>query len=163
MSFKIKKIQSQLTLCALTQAIADRLGNSRFNARVTFSDKLVEVHDVRLKTSKDYCGNHPFSCPVRPGGHRPHHKLSYLEGLDWVEFNDTLNNVLDELEVSAHVASSRCVIRKGTTRRMEYDGHKLGNNIDSDWDKDSNVYEDYVGKPHPRAVYPEGTPGLYTI
>jgi hypothetical protein len=86
--------------------------------------------------------------------------MSCLEGADWVAFNDMLNDVLDALNVSANVASSLCIIRKGAMRRIEYDGHKLGNGIDSEWNKDSAHYADRRGQVSPRSEYPAGTPGI---
>lgn len=135
--------------------------NSRFTARIETPRNKVTIHDVRLINKKDYCGNHPFACPVRPyQPHKPHKHTKHLEGADWVAFNDMINDVLDAMNVSANVASSLCIIRKGEKRRVEYDGHKLGNGIDSEWNRDSMEYEDRRGKVSARSEYPQGTPGI---
>jgi hypothetical protein len=159
MAFVIKNIDGS-TPGDIHAAISAALRKSRFTARIDYSVNKVSIHDVRLKESKDYCGNHPYACPVRPGGHQAHKRQKFLEGADWVAFNDGINNVLDGLGVSANVASSLVVIRKGLERCVSYYGHSQ-NGISNEWDK-QGFYENHIGKPHPKAEYPEGTPGIYS-
>lgn len=73
-----------------------------------------------------------------------------------------LNDVLDALNVSANVASSLCIIRKGALRRTEYHGHKLGNGLDSEWNKDTDAqyYVDRRNRITSRSLYPKDTPGI---
>jgi hypothetical protein len=161
MAFKINKITG-----SDVQTIASRirlaLSQSRFNADVsTPSSRCVEIRTVRQNEKKDYCGHHPFACPVRPGPHKPHKHLPFLEGADWVAFNDMLNDCLDSLNVSANAGSSLCIIRKGYLRRAEYSGHTLGNGIDSEWNRDSSVYVRGRDLKAPKpSEYPLDTPGL---
>lgn len=121
---------------------------------------IVKLLDVRLKTSKEYCGNHPESCEI---GNPRHTKARYLEGADWVEFNDTLNDILDRLELWADVASSLCVVRRGFMRRVEYDSDPRfpkGNGRNAQWAREG-VHENWCGKQAEPSWFPEGTPGQY--
>lgn len=115
---------------------------------------------IRLADAKEYCGNHPCACEI---GNPKHRHGRYLEGADWVEFNDRLNNVLDAMGVSANVESAVCVVRKGMLRRIVYrEGHRpLAGNYE--WDKCGlpEHYGNYVGREAPRSEFPEGTPGIY--
>jgi len=158
MAFEIKKVAGA-GLPEIESALVRALGMSRFTANVERHNKKISIHNIRLREGKDYCGNHPNACPVRPGIHRDHRKSTCLEGADWVGFNDMLNDVLDTLSVSANAGSSLCVIRKGLMRRMRYAGHFLKNNIDREWDRDDTRYESYVRKGHPPTDYPKDTPG----
>ena len=89
----------------------------------------------------------------------------YLEGLDWVEFNDRINDVLDSLNVNARVYTSVCEIRRGTERRIHYGSHPIPGNYMglTEWDKvgEDSDYEDYCGRIAPESTYPFGTPGEY--
>lgn len=160
MAFIIRKIigaNTNLVERRLLEAIAE----SRFNAILRNDGKKISIHKIRLNERKDYCGNHPYACPVR-AVKIPHQHRTNLEGADWVAFNDMLNDVLDAIGCHANVASSLCIIRKGAFRRTEYKGHKLGNGIDSEWDKDTTQehYRDMRGKKSERSTYPKDTPGL---
>ncbi len=160
MAFVIKKILGSNVETVATK-IRFALAQSRFNAEVTTPFGKVEIRKVRLNQKKDYCGNHPYACPVR-AVKIPHQHRTNLEGADWVAFNDMVNDVLDEIGCHANVASSLCIIRKGAFRRTEYKGHKLGNGLDSEWDKDTEAehYKDMRGKVSPRSEYPKDTPGI---
>lgn len=112
---------------------------------------------VRLEASKLYCGNHPSACEL---GNKQDKKASHLEGADWVEFDDRLNDLLDAAEVSANVGDS-VVIRKGRERCIEYfngDYPEPGRNYQ--WAKEGR-YADYIGSIAPRALFPAGTPGRH--
>ena len=165
MAFEIREIEGA-TPNATPERVAEEIRNhlniSRFTADVVVHKRKVTIHKIRLRESKDYCGNHPYACPVRPNVvEKKHIHSRCLEGADWVGFNDMLNDVLDALCVSAYVASSLCIIRKGSFRRVEYSGHKLGNGIDSEWNKDSHAYECHLGEMNvPRSEYPTDTPGI---
>lgn len=136
---------------------------SRFKAEVhVLSDKRIKIKNVRLKESKVYCGAHPFACDIAGG-----RKANYLEGADWVEVNDRVNDVLDRLNAKAYVRTSICIIRKGNNRRVKYDGHWLdlgGLALHPEWNKDEtdpDAYQDWCLKVAPNSWYPEGTPGTY--
>lgn len=161
MAFVIKNILGANTNL-IEFRLCEALAKSRFNAVLKNDGTRVSIHKVRLNVAKDYCGNHPYACPVRPGGPRPHKKTKNLEGADWVAFNDMLNDVLDTLNVSANVASSLCIIRKGVARRTEYHGHTLGNGLDSEWNRDTETrfYIDRCGQKTGCSTYPKDTPGL---
>lgn len=110
-----------------------------------------------MREGKDYCGQHGGPCQVPFGGPRPHKKSKCLEGLDWVSFNDMINDALDSIGHDGNVASSVCIIRKGRKRRMMYD---CGG--DGDWDKDTDdeFYTDNCGMPPIISAHTEGTPGI---
>lgn len=119
----------------------------------------ITIHNIRLKEAKIYCGSHPYACDIEGG-----RKAKYLEGADWVEFNDRLNDILDRLEVSADVKSAVCILRKGTRRRTHYDGflrNAFINEFQWHMDTHDDNYMDYCGVVAPASYYPLGTPGLY--
>lgn len=113
----------------------------------------VMIRNVRLRESKHYCGAHAGPCQINPLFHKPHRKAKFLEGADWVAFNDMLNDLLDEMGIHADVSSSVCVIRKGLERCVEYDG-KDG----QDFNKFGR-YANCIGQ-QVKAKYPAGTPGI---
>jgi hypothetical protein len=138
------------------QALMDALSSSRF----TFDSESIDyrrfkIVNVRLRSSKAYCGNHPGACQIDGKDRRG----SYLEGADWVEFNDMLNDVLDRLKVDARVESSVVLVRRGRERCVEYlyVQHPWRN---AEWEK-IGIYKDYCGKKAPMSKFPEGTPGIY--
>lgn len=139
--------------------------NSRFTMDVETIHRpkvsRVKIRNVRLKESKKYCGNHPSSCDIRPNGHTMTAK--FLEGLDWVEFNDRINDTLDRLGIAANAQSSVCIIRKGNNRRIKYDYYLHPSNALPEWNKDEGdaYYKNYTGKVAPASDYPVGTPGSY--
>ena len=162
MSFKIKNIVG-----ATAMRISNEILKAQLRSRFTFqmgmpnNGKVIEIRTIRLIQSKDYCGNHPLPCPVRPfQAHKPHIHSKCLEGADWVAFNDMLNDILDKLKVSANVASSHVIIRKGLLRCVNYDSRLLSNGIENEWVKDSHFFEDWTGRKAGRSVYPPGTPGI---
>jgi hypothetical protein len=162
MAYEIKKIKSGQTPESIATAIRRVMTlGGRFTADIYTPFGKVLFENIRLTYNKDYCGNHPFPCPVRPGGNRPHKRTKCLEGADWVGFNDMINDVLDSLGVVCDAGSSHCKIRKAGERRMNYDGHLLSNNIDAEWDKDTHDYENHIGSAAPvHASFPDGTPGF---
>lgn len=135
--------------------------NSRFTAEITNpTPRKIKILKVRVKAGKAYCGNHPYGCEI--GG--VDKKAKFLEGADWVEFDDLLNDALDSLLVDAKVSSSVCILRKGRRRRTNYDGNYNGGGRNAQWDKDApdHDYEDYCGRIAPPSEFPEGTPGIYS-
>lgn len=164
MAFVIKNISTKSLngVRNLVRAIHAAGEKSRFTFtnETTHNHTRIKIGTVRLRDAKDYCGNHPLPCPVRPGGHRPHKRLNYLEGADWVAFNDMLNDVLDKMKISADVASSLVIIRKGQERCVYYDSRPFPNGIDNEWVKDSRQFENRIGKKSKRSEYPPGTPGI---
>lgn len=164
MAFEIKKIKSGQAPNEIAWKIQTAIAQGgRFTARVEHHRNKVTIHDVRLTYKKDYCGNHPLPCPVRPGPHKKHKRLDYLEGADWVGFNDLLNDVLDSLGVVCDAGSSLVIIRKSGERCTYYDAQATPNGIDNEWLKDSGQFENHIGTNAPvSAAYPEGTPGFAT-
>lgn len=165
MAFVIKNIKSGQTPENIATAIRHALTvGARFTADITTHRNKVEIREVRLTYKKDYCGNHPFACPIRPGQpHRPHKKLPYLEGADWVAFNDTLNDVLDSLSCVCDAGSSLLVIRKAGARAVKYGGQKTANGIDAEWTNTQSEFKNCIGANREiHAAYPQGTPGFAT-
>lgn len=159
MAFTIKNILStEIPIQKIYNDLIHILTLSRFTARIESNHNKITIHNVRLKQSKHYCGNHPFACPVRPF-EKPHKKLIYLEGADWVAFNDMINDVLDRLFISADVRSSLVIIRKDKRRCVYYWGHLL-NAFNNEWNKEGEFYEDWMGRKAPRSRFPKGTPGI---
>lgn len=144
----------------ITYELQRDISNSRFRAEVSTIYSGVDISQVRLRQAKGYCGNHAKACE-RPhvGGH---HKHCYLEGADWVEFNDLINDALDRLGAEVRVASSVCVLRKGRLRRIRYDSDNFVGGA-WQWSKDGPLehYADYVGAIAPPSQFPIGTPGIY--
>lgn len=151
MAFIIKLKDSSQT-DKVYKAILKELSKSRFTSEVSNNQNKIQFSQVRLRESKGYCGNH--SGPCRLTGQK-HHKMKFLEGADWVGFNDMLNDILDKLSIEANVASSHCVIRKGFERRYRYTGVDGG-----EWNKDEPCYLNNCGKGPLLSTFPIGTPGL---
>lgn len=149
-------------------AIEQAFRGSRFNLghlsitwrRGPRGRNVVDVLDIRLAEAKPYCGNHPDACEVGIGKPR---RAKFLEGADWVDFNDRLNDVLDRLDVDADVASAVCNIRQGRQRRTCYTSEPTFGR-QTQWVKvgSSYDYEDWCGRSGaPASDYPLGTPGSY--
>lgn len=131
----------------------------------------VKVTEVRLKKAKDYCGQHPGPCVNFGFGERKHRKHKFLEGLDWVGFNQMVNDTFDRLKIDCDVFSfnremrggGKYYIRKGTLRRLKYPYESV-NGIFQLW-LPGTVEEDFVdynGKEPPAIpwyVLDAGTPG----
>jgi hypothetical protein len=121
--------------------------------------RYIKIRMIRLKQNKPYCGNHPNACEFNVGG--KHRRGTWLEGLDWVEFNDLINDLLDEMNVSANVKTAVCILRKGTKRRTYYGSHRQGNFWAWNMDEQDCHYTDYCGREAPISECPYGTPGEY--
>lgn len=158
---KITKIKNA-TATIVASNIREVLATSRFSAEVTVETKgtSVKLSNVRLRDKKEYCGSHPSACEV---GNPKHRKARYLEGADWVDLDDMLNDLLDMMRVEANVASSVCILRKGRLRRTEYSNGDRQGNGNYLWAKDDPAsYQDWCGRHGaPRSSFPAGTPGIY--
>lgn len=156
---KISKIKN-IDIDELVVAIVSHFNDSRFSVDVSQSKGDIYLKMVRLRQTKEYCGNHPKGCEATGGP--KHKKAAFLEGADWVEFNDRLNTVLDRLHVSAVVSSSVVNLRQGLARRIVYDA-KTRNAHAWVWDKfgEAGHYANYCGGDAPRSSFPIGTPGIY--
>jgi len=113
----------------------------------------VKIAGIRLREAKDNCGNHAGPCRLT---WKKHQKRNFLEGLDWVSFDDMLNDALDSISHDGDVSSTVCIIRKGRLRRVAYYGVDGG-----EFFKDSDDFEDWCGKQAPRSKYQPGTPGIF--
>lgn len=158
----IKNIQGA-TAHAVHQRV-DRWFNrkrGRFIVSCQVVNSTVDIPKVRLRAPKEFCGNHPAACEV---GNPHHRKGRHLEGADWVQFNDELNNILDRMNVSARVQSAQVILRKGPVRRTHY-GHRYPGQGNAEWLKDSDREWDWedarATRPHPISTFDEGTPGIY--
>ncbi len=162
------QLQDDTDIRTLILAIGIGFNETRFDVRNIRNDrgKRIVVSQVFLKDSKEWCGSHPNACEIIERSR----KARWLEGADWVEFNDRLNDVLDALSIEARVYATRVPveIRDGLKRRINYDSHIFNANhpifgVVWEWDKDGEEddYEDWCGKVAPNSTWPEGTPGLY--
>ena len=150
---------SAITAGALEYSLECIMRAGRFTFEMRSKGRAASFHNIRLIEKKPYCGNHPAACDVA-GGRRG----DRLEGADWVDWNDRLNDALDVLGVSARVQSAVCIIRKGRARRTSYSIGRIGSNNVPEWAKDEPAayWHDCIGEPAPASWYPPGTPGLYT-
>lgn len=134
----------------------------RFTARVeVVSCRRVKITEVRLTEKKLYCGNHPCACE---NPFQKHICLPFLEGADWVEFNDLLNDLLDGLKVPAKVWSGVVNVRDGWLRRVYYrEGEFIGGAWQWDRQGENSDWADsrFEGLP-PHSEFPIGTPGIHT-
>jgi len=155
------KFKNSEDLNAAWTAITTAVNESRFQCVVSSPYRTtLKILDVRLRERKLYCGNHPASCEI---GNHKEKKARFLEGADWVEFNDLLNDQMDRLSLWCNIDSSSVRIRKGFERRILYSHlypRAFGN---AEWVRygEDEDYGDYCGKAPPEAEFPEGTPGRY--
>lgn len=121
----------------------------------------LKLKNVRLKEKRPYCGNHPNACDVTVG--RRERSYNYLEGTDWVSFNDLVNDVCDLWSVNANIYTSVCWLRKGNQRRIRYGSSKIRMTNFYQWDNkgEDSDYGIYLGRLAPPSEYPYGTPGEY--
>jgi hypothetical protein len=159
--------KSVTLLAVMHFCIQARLKQSRFNARIEMSrkdDRELEIKYVRLKRRKEYCGQHPGPCAG--DGRQQIRTATYLEGADWVGFNDMLNDLFDEKEWEADIWSfgqefrGKMRIRCGRLRRVHYGASGPYGHMAWDAYGMENDFEDWCGRQAPVSRYPEDTPGL---
>lgn len=134
---------------------------TRFTADIDTVGRAVKIINIRLKSKKEYCGNHPAACEI---GNPTHKKSKYLEGADWVEFDDWINDQLDAKSISANISTITCQVRRGRMRRTLYSHFYSGFGGNAQWTRDDpEFYIDWCGKdtPAPRSAFPHSTPGIY--
>jgi hypothetical protein len=153
------KFKSEENACVFYNVMNTVRHISRFNFIMTEFTKAgkfyVRFDTIRLKKSKHYCGNHAGPCQINPAFEKPHIKGKWLEGADWVAFNDMINDTLDFLQFDADVSSSTCKIRIGLMRCIEYIGED-----GADFQR-NGVYRNCLNV-KVKTKYPNGTPGIDT-
>jgi hypothetical protein len=162
-AYIIDRIAGRRRPATVAGALARALARTRFVCTTRLEGPgVVRLDPIRLFEKKDHCGNHPGPCPLRGAFARPHKEYRYLEGADWVSFNDRINTILDRLCVSADVGSSLCVVRIGRRRRVNYGQQNI---TFAEWVRvaPDDEYQDWCGRKAPPSTYPEGTPGYYGI
>lgn len=153
----------------LKAAIEKRLGKSRFQIPQftvrSFSSKRyrgghISIHQVRLKDKRLYRG-HSVRAPKAIN--RCRIKSSFLHPLDWIEFMDILNDVMDDLQISANAYTSVLVFRQGKRRRMRYQKDDMGWIICRPIIDEPGVWIDkYFGsRIHPQSEFDEQMHGAY--
>ncbi len=151
---KCKSFEEAQQVRKTIQAFLDK---SRFTANLTIEAVAhrakLNFDTIRLQVKKGYCGNHAGACRLTG---KKHSRAAYLEGLDWISFNDMVNDALDSISHEGDALSSICVIRKGKNRRMGYYGISGG-----EFYKHGDVYENHCGKPPVQSEYHQGTPGIF--
>ena len=150
------KPKDRKQLNKLKTAFQKVIKRSRFTATVLIYGNKLKFETIRLKQAKPYCGAHAGPCQFT-GIAEKHKSLKYLEGADWVAFNDMLNDVADNLYLEADIKSSVCIIRKGKLRRTQYNSFGHG-----DFMKDEDNYTNRCGLKPISSTYPNGTPGIAT-
>lgn len=129
----------------------------------------LKILSPRLRRKKFYCGQHAGPCQATFFAKR--HKLgSWLEGADWVGFNDMLNDALDAHSIEADIWSEResigrLYVRQGRRRCRSYmadDSVGRGQHWRGNKHEECNFYESHFGctTPAERSEYQEGTPGI---
>jgi len=145
----------------LMHIVSDYFNNhSRFTCEtIPVGKTIVKIANIRLRENRKYCGSHPNACEF---GRGPSRSLKYLEGSDWVEVNDTVNDIMDALGVDANISTSVCIVRKNLKRRNFYGSHMVGFNWQWNYDEEDDCFENHVGNSYAsNSEYPFGTPGLY--
>jgi hypothetical protein len=82
----------------------------------------VRIYGIRLRYRVKYWGNGPDMRDNPMLRTRGVPRMPFLQGLDWIDFNDSLNDMLDHHGIIADVCSARCVLRKKDRRRIDYLG-----------------------------------------
>lgn len=155
----------------LLPLIEEHFQASRFNlvlAELVYTPRTVSIElKVQLQERKHFCGNHPGACALS-GHDKAHRRTRFMEGADWVDFNDSVNDLLDRFHVDCEVFSKpreltrRLIIRKGKMRRLCYGMEAIQGTRFNIWVHDEDgVYADYCGKEAPRSEFPSNTPGHY--
>ena len=168
------KPTKKIVLESIVYAIKEWLEISRFTADVQIEyhprhKQAIKIECVRLRRKKPYCGQHPGPCLVQAV--RKHRVGRWLEGADWVGFNDGLNDLFDRMKWRADIWSYNreavggiYYIRRGRLRRIDYThntDYRFGQFI-AFWEKaEQHDFDDHFGRKRPlRSAYPCGTPGL---
>lgn len=134
----------------------------------------LKVRGVRLRKKKDYCGQHPGPClNLFP---RPHRKGTWLEGADWIGFNNMVNDLFDRRHYSVNVFSfnreahgGKYHIRRGKHRRVCYDMRTEYTSFGrpfSLWEEETAAdFLNCCGMPPHPSRFPDDTPGIpvYTL
>jgi len=170
---KLQKIKQPWTAPAVRLILETAVEASRFTANITENhDGSLKIKMIRLRTRKGYCGNHPNECVINPFiGEQKHKVCRFLEGADWVEFNDMMNDALDRHAISCVIFSrpleikKKLMVRKGVMRRTAYNSEPFfrgGMLRGHTWIGDEpGVWADCTGQAPVVAEFPEGTPGIH--
>lgn len=143
MAYTVKVHGNEEDCFKVSKALRERIEkDGRFRARVVNAGYMTPgshkgsrksgvgftLRNIRLTEAKPYCGQHAPPCVVNPYiGPQKKPRATYLEWEDWIEFNNLVNKVLDELHCDADVWSNpmevqgRMWIRKGLRARIKYD------------------------------------------
>lgn len=109
----------------LRKLLLKEVEKSRFTVRADLehlskTQPGVKVTEVRLRNAKHFCGQHPGPCPVLFGGPRPHRKHKFLEGLDWVGFNQMFNDLMDRKKIDCDFFSYNREMRGGDIANLRH-------------------------------------------
>lgn len=136
---------------------------TRFSATIEteYSNKpRICIKNIRLRKIKPYCGNHPSVCEFPD---RKLKKAKFLEGLDWIAFNDFLNAFCDVLSLDVDIKSAVCRIRYGKERRVEYSEIYKNGRV-PEWQMEGEHEETpFTLDKWIMSDYPSGTPGEYEV
>jgi len=152
------------------KALLATLKNSRFLVRdIVVKEQtadrkrgVIHLNEIRLKEAKYFRGCAPEFEEWRLA--RPCKRAHFLEAADWIEWNDLLNDLLDELDCPADVLSRACVVRKGRLRRTRYDTLEDKYGIQSQWEKagSKEAFSDCNQHPlHPYSEVDGSFAGIY--
>lgn len=154
MAYTIKPEKSAtLNRISLKLAMAV-IADGRFTCDIKRGDKVLTIRKVRLTEAKEYCGQHPGPCQINPFGfERKRMRTKYLEGQDWIDFHNIVNDVLDKLKVKADVWTLPLDVRgKMWVRRAD-----LGRR--HRWDYTDDGTRQQFGQQH--NVWNKGTPDQF--
>lgn len=132
----------------------------------TTKRRSLRIVGVRLKRKKFYCGQHAGPC--RNTIRRRHPLASYLEGADFVGFNDMLNDLCDKYSIEADIWSTReslgrLYLRRGRSRCVYYECDYI---TGRHWHANKNVSTSFtdhhfgIKTPAERSEFTDGTPGI---
>lgn len=132
--------------------------------RVNKGERCLKIKGIRLKRKKPNCGQHAGPCRLTGKKHRT---VSYLEGADWVGFNDMLNDLCDMHSIEADIYTNgleqtgKLFIRIGKRRRDRYNGFEGGPFWDANYDPNDYTATNFGKQTYaPRSDFDAGTPGL---
>lgn len=127
------KVHGRHGLNRIFRELHRSIEQSPFRAGLSMDEESREFHlkPIRLRTPKEYCGQHPGECQVNPfWPNRKKPRTTHLEWNDWIQFNHLVNRVLTRLRVSADVWSipaekldkgRKFYARRGMKPRKHYD------------------------------------------
>ena len=164
---KIKIYHCDVDRDIVRDALLQALDDNAFRASVSLGTRGGDLTYVRRTRYHEYCGSHPMACEIRGRFGQRRQRAMLLEGGDWIQFNDLVNDIFDRYMIDADVGlwTGRGInIRLNTSRRINYRAYLASDfgGLQYEWSELGlpSDYEDWTGRQAPRATGPGGTPNL---